>query len=386
MATPRWTRVPLVLDRRGERNLRLRRLRYASVQRLRVGRAPFVERVSAGLPCTEPPSLRIRCLRPRHAPPRRPRMGARPLRAFPALFLAHRCAGALARACIRDRRVLARLGPPRPVQPHRHDRMARRIALFRRHADPQLHRARRRERPLVLAADLPAHWPPAHAAWRDVGAPAAAVPPVIPSAARTRARHNGGGGGALPRPARGERRSSRPRHRVGAPAHRLVLPGLPRLRRRLFARRALGCRRQASRCCCSRCRICRPAREHGGPPPRSSIPANCNGCARCFADCPYAAVTMHVAHGRQAASAPGRRRSGPVRGLRHLCGRMSVVDAISIATGSRDRHRHAGSPNACTSGEARGGAATDRRAMRRRAMCGLASWCSAASRSTVAST
>jgi ferredoxin/coenzyme F420-reducing hydrogenase delta subunit len=42
-----------------------------------------------------------------------------------------------------------------------------------------------------------------------------------------------------------------------------------------------------------------PARRSATPPPVAVVdPANCNGCRRCFADCPYAAITM-VPHPNQ---------------------------------------------------------------------------------------
>ena len=62
--------------------------------------------------------------------------------------------------------------------------------------------------------------------------------------------------------------------------------------------------------------------------------ANCNGCARCFADCPYAAVTMRPRTDGKHLPRAGRRRSRAVRRLRHLRRRLSVVDAVPLASPS----------------------------------------------------
>ena len=76
-------------------------------------------------------------------------------------------------------------------------------------------------------------------------------------------------------------------------------------------------------------------------------PANCNGCRRCFADCPFAAVTM-VPHPNQKCGtrdgAGGRR---PVHRLRHLCRRLPVVDAVSQRHRTRHRHRPAAGADQC---------------------------------------
>ena len=65
-----------------------------------------------------------------------------------------------------------------------------------------------------------------------------------------------------------------------------------------------------------------------------SIAANCNGCRRCFADCPFAAITM-VPHPNQQASASRWPRSMPT------CARA----AASASAPARRRRRFAAPPN-----------------------------------------
>ena len=72
-----------------------------------------------------------------------------------------------------------------------------------------------------------------------------------------------------------------------------------------------------------------PVLPQPAPAPIAVVDAeNCNGCRRCFDDCPYAAVTM-VPHpvARHAPAGTGGRR--PVRKLRHLCRRLPVIVALS---------------------------------------------------------
>ena len=108
----------------------------------------------------------------------------------------------------------------------------------------------------------------------------------------------------------------------------------------------------ASRCCCSLLPwVSRAARA---PRPAAAVVdlANCNGCARCFADCPYAAVTMRP---RTDGKPPAARRPSSIR----TCA-PAAASAPAPARRRRrsarwptlvDRHRHA--------------AGADRRAARR---------------------
>ena len=149
----------------------------------------------------------------------------------------------------------------------------------------------RGQRPAVLAAHLPAHRDPARAARDDVGAPAAALAPGDQPAAGARVGHARRAHGAVARLARRERRARRPRDRPGALALDWFYLGV-----HAFADAtsplALWLASAASRWLLVALPwISRAART---PRPAAAVVdlANCNGCARCFADCPYAAVTM----------------------------------------------------------------------------------------------
>ena len=283
-----------VLDRRGHRHLRLHRLRHPRRRRLRLGRAPVVERVPAGVARAQPASLCVRRVRARR-----------------------RCCTSRANGCSAATRTsAASRGSPACSRCGSlfasgiggfwlvWDRLAQYSliattewldalpvfggALIRNFID-----ARRGERPALLAADLPAHRHSARAARGDVGARAAAV---APGDATRRARSRGA---RWPRS-----RCCRSRCPVAsdAPADLAVAPGTLALdwfylgvhafADAHVAARAVGRAPAASRCCCSLLPwLSRAARA---PRPVAAVVdlANCNGCARCFADCPYAAVTM----------------------------------------------------------------------------------------------
>ena len=368
VAASRRARLLPVLDRRRERHLRLHRLRYTGRWRLRIGRAPVVERVSAGIARAKPSSLRIGRLRARRAPASRARMGAAPLRAFPPVFVDDRRGGAVARVRIGDRRLLARMGSARAIQPGRDRRMARRAAGVRRRAHPQFHRHRRGQRPAVLAAHLPAHRHPARAARRHVDARAAAVAagdvpaadarlgnarcadvafalcarsraPRRPTLARPPASwHSTGSISAF---TRSPTRRPPPRSGLGAGGFTLLLLALPW--------------------------VSRAART---PRPAAAVVdlANCNGCGRCVRRLPLRRGHDAVAHRRQDGVAAGRGRSGPVRRLRHLRGRVPVVDAVSRGCRPRDRHRHAARVDCRTAHAPRRGTRLNRRDSRRSAV------------------
>lgn len=60
-----------------------------------------------------------------------------------------------------------------------------------------------------------------------------------------------------------------------------------------------------------------PFVARGAPAPVARVDlANCNGCARCFADCPYAAIEMHARSGGR----PGQRMPVIIPGLCASCG------------------------------------------------------------------
>ena len=60
-----------------------------------------------------------------------------------------------------------------------------------------------------------------------------------------------------------------------------------------------------------------PFVARGAPAPVARVDlANCNGCARCFADCPYAAIEMHARSGKR----PGQKMPVIIPGLCASCG------------------------------------------------------------------
>jgi ferredoxin len=76
--------------------------------------------------------------------------------------------------------------------------------------------------------------------------------------------------------------------------------------------------------CFSRCLCCLTR----GPQPAAVVdPANCTGCDRCLADCPYAAIAM-TQHPQPAGFQACRRRCRPLRWLRHLRRLLPFLDAF----------------------------------------------------------
>jgi len=88
----------------------------------------------------------------------------------------------------------------------------------------------------------------------------------------------------------------------------------------------------------SRCPSCRSPRA---PRWRWWTAPNCNGCRRCFADCPYAAITM-VPHPKQRIGRSLAQVDADLCAGCGICaGAWPVVDAVSQCVATRDRHRHA---------------------------------------------
>ena len=69
--------------------------------------------------------------------------------------------------------------------------------------------------------------------------------------------------------------------------------------------------------------------------------ANCNGCRRCFDDCPYAAITMVPHPNGKPGKELARVDADLCIALRHLRRRLPVVDAVPQRGRAGDRHRHA---------------------------------------------
>ena len=86
-------------------------------------------------------------------------------------------------------------------------------------------------------------------------------------------------------------------------------------------------------------------------------PPNCNGCRRCFVDCPYGAIAM-LPHPDKPGHELAQRPPRAVRLLRHLRRRLPLVDAVPQRRAARHRHRHAA---AADRGAAPGHGAQDRR-------------------------
>ena len=118
--------------------------------------------------------------------------------------------------------------------------------------------------------------------------------------------------------AAGARAPRRPTSR-SAPAHaraRLVLPRRSRVRR--SRRSPIACGRSSPALTLLLLALPWCSRAARAPRPAAAVVdlANCNGCGRCFADCPYAAVTMHPrTDGRQ------HRRAG--RSSTPICARAA---------------------------------------------------------------
>ncbi len=97
----------------------------------------------------------------------------RPPPRLPLVLVGERRGRPLARVRLGHQRLHAAVGPARAVHRGRDGRVVRRAAGLQRPADPQLPQRRRRERPLLLAAVVPAHRPAA----RGAGAPLDPHPP-----------------------------------------------------------------------------------------------------------------------------------------------------------------------------------------------------------------
>jgi ferredoxin len=93
---------------------------------------------------------------------------------------------------------------------------------------------------------------------------------------------------------------------------------------------------------------------------RSSTPANCTGCDRCLADCPYAAIAMQPHPLR-----PGLKLAVVDADLCAGCGicarLLPVVDALPPTRDSRHRHRHAPATSQCAARATRGSSGTTHR-------------------------
>ena len=176
---------------------------YASVERL-----THEQRWVGGI-LSEPAPLRLR----RHgahdgAAPRAP-LRLRPPPRLPLVLLGERRGRPLARLRLRHQRLHAAVGPAGAVHRRRDGRVVRRAARLQRPADAQLPRRRQRERPLLLAALLPAHRPAAGRA----GAPLDPHPPRAAGEDPAAARADGGlrRGDARRCPSRSRRSARRPR-------------------------------------------------------------------------------------------------------------------------------------------------------------------------------
>ena len=83
-------------------------------------------------------------------------------------------------------------------------------------------------------------------------------------------------------------------------------------------------------------------------------PANCNGCERCVADCPYAAITMQPrldTRGRRSAPGGG---SALVRELRHLRRRLPVLHSVPQHRRAGERNRYASASHRAVAQPAQG--------------------------------
>jgi ferredoxin len=104
-----------------------------------------------------------------------------------------------------------------------------------------------------------------------------------------------------------------------------------------------------------------PLLPHPKPSPAAVVdPANCTGCDRCLADCPYAAIAM-TQHPQPAGFQACRRRCRPLRWLRHLCRLLPFLDAFPPPGNPRHRHRHAAAAGQCAARTTRSCAGTTRR-------------------------
>ena len=232
------------------------------------------------------------------------RVAARALQRLPPLLVADRRAAAAVRLRLRDRRLLAQLGPARPVlgaSPPPSGSTA--LPLFAAPLTRNFLNVGGGQRPPVLAVRLR---PPRRAA-------AAGVRAVVPHPAHQPRR------GVPAASARARHAGDAARAGAGAPVRSHAPADLSRVPADAGARldRCSSCTRWSMRrrpgvvwallgscwpgcCCCPGClpRGRAPRRARLQAPVAVVDPANCNGCRRCFDDCPYAAVTM-VPHPNQ---------------------------------------------------------------------------------------